>query len=562
MKSKSKFFIVVLIAIILAITGYFGYHYLKNKNMFENLSAIYFAGQEMDKQVGKTEYDIEYNYHCSHSIEYPSIGNDKITNKIKSEVDLLKNNFAEEHKEEDAIEELEDATLGISYYQYITYKSYVAPENKMGLVLEECQTVGDTNVILDRVFTYNFDLTSGNQLANSDIFKDGYKEQLSKVLKKYFTEKEEYKDVVDLNAISNNENNLNKFIITNDNIIVYFDKYEVLPGNFNIVSVEVSYDDMKDYLKINKVKKTEIPESNVGINSKEAEVKFTDVNETVYTKTNLNVRTEPNVKSEKKGTVSMGTEVNRIGIGDNGWSKVKYKNEIAYMSSAYLVKEKPVEPQHTTVEITVDGERKVDPSKPMVALTFDDGPNPNSTPKILDTLEKYNVVATFFDLGTCMANYPKITQRAESLGCEIGSHTYSHQNLNELSSAQINEDMQKAQDVYKRVLGHDIHLVRTPYGNANKTVKATLKYPIISWDIDTLDWKSRNANSVLAEIRKYSNYDGRIILMHSIYDSTAEAVETIVPELMKKGYQLVTVSELAKYKGKNLQTGTVYYDFR
>lgn len=206
--------------------------------------------------------------------------------------------------------------------------------------------------------------------------------------------------------------------------------------------------------------------------------------------------------------------------------------------------------------------RKIDLSKPMVALTFDDGPNGKATPKILDTLEKYGVVATFFDLGQNMANYPKVVKREETIGCEVESHTYAHKNLNKLTSAQIKADMEKAEKVYQNVLGHKPSLVRPPYGNANSTVKSTLKYPLINWDIDTLDWKSRNAESVLKEIHKYSDYDGRIILMHGIYNSTAEAVEKLVPELIDNGYQLVTVSEMAKYKNVTLKNGTVYLNFR
>ena len=80
--------------------------------------------------------------------------------------------------------------------------------------------------------------------------------------------------------------------------------------------------------------------------------------------------------------------------------------------------------------------------------------------------------------------------------------------------------------------------------------------------MDSLDWKTRNKNKILAEINKISNFDGRIILMHSIYDSTAEAVEELVPQLISKGYQLVTVSEMAKYKGTTLKTSTIYYNFR
>ena len=161
-----------------------------------------------------------------------------------------------------------------------------------------------------------------------------------------------------------------------------------------------------------------------------------------------------------------------------------------------------------------------------------------------------------------MENYPNITKREEQIGCEVGSHTYSHQNLNKLSGEEIQDDISNASKIYEKTLGHTLYLVRPPYGNANVIVRRTLKYPLIGWDVDSLDWKTRDKKKILEEVNKISNFDGRIILMHSIYNSTAEAVEELVPQLLSKGYQLVTVSEMAKYKEKTLQTSTVYYNFR
>lgn len=295
--------------------------------------------------------------------------------------------------------------------------------------------------------------------------------------------------------------------------------------------------------------------------NKENEV-FTDVNETVYALATVNVRDGDSIHAKKLGSLNYGDGVNRIGIGKNGWSKVKYNKNIAYISSEYLSKDKPKPIEHHDVEISVDSKRKIDPNKPMVALTFDDGPNPTATPRILDTLEKHKAVATFFDLGISMRNYPNITKRERAIGCEVGSHTYSHKNLDNLSEKEIQDDINAAASIYENTLGEKLKLVRPPYGNANNKVKATLNYPLINWDVDTLDWKSRNADSILKEIRRYKSLDGRVILMHSIYGSTADAVEKLVPELIKKGYQLVTVSEMVKYKEYKLQTGNIYYNFR
>ena len=206
--------------------------------------------------------------------------------------------------------------------------------------------------------------------------------------------------------------------------------------------------------------------------------------------------------------------------------------------------------------------RQIDVNKPMVALTFDDGPNNINTNKILNTLEKYNVVATFFDLGYLVEENPQVVKREEALGCEVGNHSYRHSDLNRLSVSQIQKDIGQSELAFEKVLGHKTKLFRPPYGNANQTVKSTIKYPLINWNVDTVDWKSKDASKIIAKFRETGNYDGKIILMHSIYGSTAKAVETIVPELIEKGYQLVTVSELANNRGHgNLENGKIYYGF-
>lgn len=290
----------------------------------------------------------------------------------------------------------------------------------------------------------------------------------------------------------------------------------------------------------------------------------------------IGITVKEQVSYKKSVPVYASTEIsNELNISDNSTNIELQENTSAVNSEeknsevkTETKKEKEDTDKNTetateneSVNISVSKDRKIDPSKPMVAITFDDGPG-KATTKILNTLEKYNVVATFFDLGSNMLNSPSTVKREEKIGCEVGSHTYSHKNLNKLSASAIQEDMKKAENAFEKVLGHKPHLVRPPYGNANATVKSALKYPLINWDIDTLDWKSRNADSIMKEIHKYKDYDGRIILMHGIYDSTAEAVAKLVPELINKGYQLVTVSEMAKYKDVTLKAGTVYLNFR
>ncbi|MCQ4637338.1 polysaccharide deacetylase family protein [Anaerovorax odorimutans] len=192
--------------------------------------------------------------------------------------------------------------------------------------------------------------------------------------------------------------------------------------------------------------------------------------------------------------------------------------------------------------------RAIDPSKPMVALTYDDGPLPATSNRILDCLEKYGVVATFFELGQNVSIYPEVVKREAELGMEIGSHSWSHPNLKKLSDKKVKSQIDKTNNALKKACGQPSSVFRPPYGNSSKAVEKYANAPVVLWSVDTLDWKSRKAKSVIKVVKGVKNLDGRVILMHSIYKSTAEATEKLVPWLLDSGYQLVTVSELLQYK--------------
>lgn len=116
----------------------------------------------------------------------------------------------------------------------------------------------------------------------------------------------------------------------------------------------------------------------------------------------------------------------------------------------------------------------------MVALTYDDGPNPKATNAILDVLEKYDARATFFDLGSLVEKYPDVVKREEALGCEVGSHSYDHKNFNKLTNAEIAADVQKTAAAFRKVLGRDPAIFRPPYGNCKDSVKNSCRCPSTS----------------------------------------------------------------------------------
>ena len=191
--------------------------------------------------------------------------------------------------------------------------------------------------------------------------------------------------------------------------------------------------------------------------------------------------------------------------------------------------------------------RAVDPDKPMVALTFDDGPSGEYSPLILDCLEKNNAVATFFEIGCNVANYPEIDKRAVELGCEIGSHSYYHNVLPGQSQEDIAEDQRLCREVFENAIGTDPVLIRPPQGSVVKSILNQYDQIFVGWSVDTEDWLYQNVDRTVNKVQQAGDLDGQVILMHSIYKESVQAAEILVPWLIEQGYQLVTVSELFAY---------------
>ena len=201
-------------------------------------------------------------------------------------------------------------------------------------------------------------------------------------------------------------------------------------------------------------------------------------------------------------------------------------------------------------------QKLIDKTKPMIALTFDDGPNYN-TSKVLDILEKYNVKATFFILGTNIKGNEDIIERMDKLGMEIGNHMYSHKLVTRLKEDQLKGEITKVDTLISDITGKYPTLIRPSYGTYNKKIKKAVDRPIIIWNVDTLDWKSHNSKKISNRLLKNTK-NGNIILMHDIYSATANSLEITIPKLLEMGYQLVTVSDLFYYNDKNLTKGSVY----
>lgn len=183
---------------------------------------------------------------------------------------------------------------------------------------------------------------------------------------------------------------------------------------------------------------------------------------------------------------------------------------------------------------------------PLVALTFDDGPHPDLTPRLLDILRDKGAVATFYVVGRSAKQYPEILNRIALEGHEIGNHTWSHPDLRKLSPSKIRQELERTSEAIFSITGEKPYSMRPPYGSYNKKVGANIPselFPVVMWSVDPQDWKKPGVSVVTKRVLDGVK-PGSILLLHDIHPETIQAVPAIVEGLIQKGYKLVPVSEL------------------
>ena len=194
-------------------------------------------------------------------------------------------------------------------------------------------------------------------------------------------------------------------------------------------------------------------------------------------------------------------------------------------------------------------------NKKVVALTFDDGPDGNTTPQALDILAKYKIKATFFVQGKNIAGNESILKRMQSEGHEVGNHSWNHPILTKLSLEDAKKQLTDTEDAITKVLGKSSKLMRPPYGAISDDIRNSLDLRFIMWDVDSLDWKSKNEAAILTEIQHQTS-DGAIILMHDIHQPSVNSLPKVIEYLQEQGYSFVTVSELLNTR---LKPHGIYY---
>ena len=194
---------------------------------------------------------------------------------------------------------------------------------------------------------------------------------------------------------------------------------------------------------------------------------------------------------------------------------------------------------------------EIDPTKPVIALTFDDGPNTTTTNQVLDLLDKYQVRASFFLIGDNINDESaKSVKRAFDMGCEINNHSKTHSYMNEMTPDDIKAEVDYVSEKVKEITGKGTAFFRPPYIAVNDTMYENIDMPFIS-GYGCNDWDSNVPVDRRLKIMRRHYADGVIFLLHDVQgnDKTVEMLDTLIPELLEEGYQFVTVSELFEIKG-------------
>ena len=195
---------------------------------------------------------------------------------------------------------------------------------------------------------------------------------------------------------------------------------------------------------------------------------------------------------------------------------------------------------------------------PVIALTFDDGPDNEFTPQLLDILNERGAKATFFILGEEAEKYPQIVKAAYDSGHQIENHSYDHPRFTKIDKDELQYQINTTNDIIYGITGEMPAYVRPTYGAINKTVAEQIGYPMMLWTLDPRDWEAEEAdivyNNIMANV-----YNGAVIVLHDKNPSTHEALKMVIDELQAKGWKFVTLDEYYQYFNMQPQPHKVYH---
>ena len=318
----------------------------------------------------------------------------------------------------------------------------------------------------------------------------------------------------------------------------------------NIVSSNKFYEVLRnktyDYLNAN-IEKYNIKDIN-SLSERLTAIKD-NYNIVTFGKDNIEVSLEPSSVSNYKNEINISIEYNDV---------------IKYLNTSYI---KVDAASNSNVDNLVSKnydrirDSKNFEGKKLVAITFDDGPGYAKTEKLITELDKRDARVSFFMLGELANKQKDLVKKVYNYGHTIGSHTYDHKNLKKLDDEQLFFEVNYTNEILSEIIGEDIRFIRPPYGAYNDDVLSKINMAFILWNVDTLDWKYRNAEKVRDYIVEHAE-DGDIILLHDIHPTSVDGTIMAIDILKNEGYEFVSLDEMLVYRNVNLQTNTAYKFFK
>lgn len=486
-------------------------------------------------EYGETEPLIHYGKSLSAAVFYP-VGNLENANRTLrkwAESTLLS-----------AEQEMQSAHIPTEGKLSVSYDSFFIQNRYVSVLEEGSFSYSSLAHPMPIIYTLNVDAQTGSILSFEDVFPTKTRQSLYTLLSQKI--KESGAEPTEQEAVD--QSWFSHFVLGSGGIQVIFPRGEKFASALGNVTISLPYAEVLPYTSLSLSGYTKTEE------------KPATAARGVCTASDVAVRLAPSTQGALLGRIGKETPLEMLtDTAKDGWYEIWYHGQRAYIAAQFvrLDSPSPTQPSKETEN------PQIDPSRPMVALSFDDGPS-KTTSKILDVLEKHGGRATFCVVGSRVNSYSDTLRRISSLGCEIASHTWDHKNLTKLSAEEIKRQLLSTQKAVKDICASKTRILRPPYGAVNDTVKKVcqeLDMAIANWYIDTEDWKTRDAKKTASAILDHVQ-DGDIILCHDLYPSTGEAMESVIPALIERGYQLVTISELLEHSKDGRKAGVVYRNNR
>lgn len=435
-------------------------------------------------------------------------------------------------------------------YNYIKYNNYINGP----VIIDKVQLIEKDKYTIDIKYP---------ALKNSNINKDieSFIKEEKKVFKDSIKDIDTYENELNISYSYSVLNNLYSIYIKSyyyvdteymfEDRVLYYDselnkEIDINELILNSNVYEYLRNECYDYLTLNRDKYKVYEDNILNMNLIAIEDNYDSI---IFTDDGIDVIFEPHTISDYDNEIVVSIDYNQV----IGYLNGKYFN---MQDTSKEINTNVVSKKYDRIRPSKDFE-----NKKLVALTFDDGPAYGKTKKLITELDKRNARVTFFMLGQLALTQKELVKEVYDRGHTIGSHTYDHKNLKKLDLEQLKFEVDYTNEILSDIIQDEVRFLRPPYGAYNKDILDNVNMAFILWNVDTLDWKLKDAQKVCDYIVKNAK-DGDIILLHDIHSTSVDGVIMAIDILKNEGYEFVSLDEMLVYRNISIQNNKAYRFFK